>query len=128
MNKVVIVTGGSRGIGAATSLTLAKKGYKIAINYLNDEVAATSVYEQIKKNNGQSILVKADVSKEDGVSSLFKIVNAQFGEVTHLVNNVGILFEKMAFTGISAQRMMKVLETNVLSAFNCAKAFVEQNM
>ncbi|WP_417541960.1 glucose 1-dehydrogenase [Methylophaga thalassica] len=126
MNKTVIITGGSRGIGAATSRVLAKQGYNVCINFINNEAAASQLCDEIKQGGGRAMIFKADVSIEADVESLFGAANAEFGTVTHLVNNVGILFEKTDFTQITAERFMKVMNTNVLSAFLCSKAFVRQ--
>lgn len=128
MNKTVIVTGGSRGIGAATSRILAAQGYKVCINYLRNESAAAGLCDDIRQSGGQAMICKADVSNEGEVEMLFAAVNTSFGTITHLVNNVGILFSKTTFTNISTERFMKVMSTNVLSAFLCSKAFVNQDL
>lgn len=126
MSKVALVTGGSRGIGAATSRLLASQGYRVCINYLNNEEAALSLLDDIRQGGGKALAVKADVSVEAEVDALFQSIQLQWGEVTHLVNNVGILFTKSGVMGISAQRFMTVMQTNVLSAFLCSKAFISQ--
>lgn len=127
MNKIAIITGASRGIGAATALTLAKNGYKVCVNYLKNQDAADRICASINSSGGIAIAYQADVSDELAVESLFTFVNQNLGEVTHLVNNVGILFEKTELVNMSAERFTKVLNTNVLSAFLCSKAFVKQN-
>ena len=127
MSKVALVTGGSRGIGAATCRLLASQGYKVCINYLNNEEAALSLVDDIRQGGGKAMVVKADVSVEAEVDALFQSIQLQWGEVTHLVNNVGILFTKSGIMGISAQRFMTVMQTNVLSAFLCSKAFMSQS-
>ena len=126
MSKVALVTGGSRGIGAATCRLLASQGYKVCINYLNNEEAALSLLDDIRQGGGKALAVKADVSVEAEVDALFQSIQLQWGEVTHLVNNVRILFTKSGVMGISAQRFMTVMQTNVLSAFLCSKAFISQ--
>ncbi|MBT3133534.1 SDR family oxidoreductase [Alteromonas sp. ALT199] len=127
MSKVVIVTGASRGIGAATANLLGNSGYKVCVNYLSDKKAADSVCASIAESGGVAFAHKADVSDEAQVLKMFECVNCQWGEVTHLVNNVGILFTKTELINVSAERFTKVLNTNVLSAFLCSKAFVKQN-
>ncbi len=127
MNKIAIITGASRGIGAATALTLAKNGYKVCVNYLKNSDAADRICASINSSGGIAIAYQADVSDELAVESLFSFVNQNLGEVTHLVNNVGILFEKTELVNMSAERFIKVLNTNVLSAFLCSKIFVKQN-
>lgn len=127
MSKIAIVTGASRGIGAATALTLAKNGYKVCVNYLKNQDAADSICSSVNSLGGAAISYQADVSDEFEVESLFAFVNKNFGEVTHLVNNVGILSEKTELVDMSVERFAKVLNTNVLSAFLCSKAFIKQN-
>lgn len=126
MPKTAIITGGSRGIGAATCQRLAEQGYNVVVNYLNNQSAANQVCQQIKALGGQALIVQADVAREAEVARLFDTAQQQFGAITHLVNNVGILFEKTDLSHISAERFMKVLNANVLSAFLCTKAFVKQ--
>lgn len=127
MAKVVIVTGASRGIGAATAMQLGKQGYCVVVNYLNDQASAKSVAEAIIAAGGNAIISRADVSSEADVKSLFVRANETFGAVTHLVNNVGVLFEKTDLAGISAERFTRVMASNVLSAFLCSREFVQQN-
>ena len=126
MKKVAIITGASRGIGAATAFTLSKKGYHVCINCLKNEKLAKALCTSINTSGGVAITHKADVSEEAEVQSMFNKVNAEFGTVTHLVNNVGVLFTKTPFSDISAERFTTILTTNVLSAFLCAKAFMKQ--
>ncbi|BFT29055.1 glucose 1-dehydrogenase [Alteromonas sp. D210916BOD_24] len=126
MSKIAIITGASRGIGATTALTLARRGYKVCVNYLSNSKAAASVCASVNEIGGIAISFQADVSKEAEVKDLYRYVNTELGTVTHLVNNVGILFTKTDFAQISAERFSKVLNTNVLSAFLCSKEFVTQ--
>lgn len=126
MNKIALVTGASRGIGAATAVKLASKGYKVCINYIRNSKAAASVCDSINELGGTAISFKADVSKEEEVRRLFCYIQTELGEVTHLVNNVGILFTKTDFTHISAERFREVLNANVISAFLCSVEFVKR--
>ncbi|HCY27267.1 MAG TPA: NAD(P)-dependent oxidoreductase [Alteromonas macleodii] len=128
MGKVVIVTGASRGIGAATAKLLGSNDYKVCVNYLSDKNAADRVCASIADNGGVAFAHKADVSDEAQVLDMFEYVREQWGEVTHLVNNVGVLFTKTELINVSAERFTKVLNTNVLSAFLCSKAFVKQSV
>ncbi|MCE6978463.1 SDR family NAD(P)-dependent oxidoreductase, partial [Pseudomonas frederiksbergensis] len=82
MDKVIVITGGSRGIGAATALLAAELGYRICINYQSDEQAAHSVLEQVRALGAQAIAVRADVSIEDEVIGLFHRVDTELGRVT----------------------------------------------
>ena len=127
MSKIAIITGASRGISATTALTLARRGYKVCVNYLSHSKAAASVCASVNEIGGIAISFQADVSKEAEVKDLYRYVNTELGTVTHLVNNVGILFTKTDFAQISAERFSKVLNTNVLSAFLCSKEFVTQS-
>ncbi|HHX8522324.1 TPA: glucose 1-dehydrogenase [Vibrio diabolicus] len=121
MNKVVIVTGASRGIGAATAKKLAEQGYAICVNYRAQSEAAHQVVRDIQANGGKAIAVQADVSDEQQVLNLFDATENALGSVTHLVNNVGILFTQSPLAEISLERFQKVMNTNVNSCFLCCR-------
>ena len=108
-HSVVLVTGGSRGIGAATAKHLAKLGYAVCVNYIANETAAHHVVSDIEKEGGKAIAVQADVSNDDDVIRLFDTLDNTLGPVTHLVNNAGILLPQMRVTDMSAERINKVL-------------------
>ncbi|KFZ38711.1 sugar dehydrogenase [Shewanella mangrovi] len=127
MDKVVIITGASRGIGAASAKLLAQQDYKVCINYLKNDEIAHCLCDEINQTGGRAMVFKADVSQEAEVKAMFSAVKAEFGSITHLVNNVGVLFTKTSCTEISAERFMRVMQANVLSAFLCSKAFIEQH-
>ena len=127
MNKVVIVTGGGRGIGAATSKLLAQQDYKVCVNYLNNSKTANEVVNEIKSNNGNAFAFQADVSQESEVSKLFKATTELFGQVTHLVNNAGILFKQSTLANIEVEHFDKVMNSNVRSCFLCSKEFIKSN-
>lgn len=91
MKKVIVITGSSRGIGAATAKLAAARGYAVCVNYLKDQNAANAVVDEIRANGGQAIAVAADMSSEPEVNHLFNIVDAKLGTPTALVNNAGIL-------------------------------------
>ncbi len=97
MEKIAIVTGGSRGIGAVTSKLLATQGYVVCVNYVNNSVQAEEVVKEILNDGGKAFSFKADVSIESEVESLFSMVNKKYGTVTHLVNNVGFIFSSLSF-------------------------------
>lgn len=126
MNSIVLITGGSRGIGAATAKLLAKQGFSVCINYISNEKAANHVVTEIKKDGGIAIAVQADVSDEQQVSKLFKTIDESLGQLTHLVNNAGILLPQMKVTEMSAMRINKILTTNVTSYFLCAKEAIKR--
>ncbi|WP_299572519.1 SDR family oxidoreductase [uncultured Shewanella sp.] len=121
MNKVVIVTGASRGIGAATAVLLASQGYAVCINYRVQEQAAKQVLQTILEAGGVAIAVAADVSCEADVAELFLKAEAQLGSVTHLVNNAGILKAQSALSKMTTSRFQQVLTTNVMSCFLCCR-------
>lgn len=126
MNKVVIVTGGGRGIGAATSILLATKGYSVCVNYLNRSDDAKHVVAQIKARGGQAFAFAADVSNEAEVVKLFEATEKKLGSITHLVNNAGILFTQSRLTEISLERFNRVITTNISSCFLCCKEAVKR--
>ena len=126
MNKVVIVTGASRGIGAATALLLAQEGYSVCVNYLNCQIQAEALADEIIANGGRAIAYMADASDEDDVKSLFNATRQAFGAVTHLVNNVGVLTRQSTLVDIELDRFNHIMQTNVNSCFLCCKAFIQQ--
>lgn len=121
MSKVVIVTGGSRGIGAATAKLLGAKGYAVCVNYLANRDRANNVVDTIERNGGQAFACQADVSSEADVIRLFDAAEEHFGEVTHLVNNAGILFTQSKLVDIDLERFNQVLNSNVVSCFLCSR-------
>ncbi|EKO3854534.1 SDR family NAD(P)-dependent oxidoreductase [Vibrio harveyi] len=121
MQKVVIITGASRGIGAATAKRLAAQGYSVCVNYRTQTDAATQVVNEIEENGGNAIAIQADVSNEQQVLSLFEQTEQTLGKVTHLVNNVGILFTQSRLTDMSLERFQSVMNANVTSCFLCCR-------
>lgn len=121
MDKVIVITGGGRGIGAATALLAAAQGYRICINYQADEEAAHQVLAQVRALGAQAIAVRADVSIEDEVISLFQRVDNELGRATALVNNAGTVGHKSRVEDMSEFRILKILKTNVLAPMLCAK-------
>jgi len=126
MKPIVLVTGGSRGIGAATSKYLAKQDYAVCVNYLSNESEANKVVSDIIKGGGTAIAVQADVSKEDDVIRLFKTIDNQLGKITHLVNNAGILLPQMRVSEMTAERINKILTTNITSYFLCSREAINR--
>lgn len=121
MKKIVLVTGGSRGIGAAAAKLLAKQGYSVCINFIKNQIEANRVVDEIQSNGGTAIAVQADVLNEDDVISLFNVIDESLGRITHLVNNAGILLPQMRVSEMTAERINKVLTTNVTSYFLCCR-------
>ena len=126
MNKVMIVTGGSRGIGAATARLPAIEGYAVCISYLSNKPAADAVVQDIVKAGSKAIAVAADVAIEADVLRLFERVDAEFGRVTALVNNAGILERHMRVEEMDAGRLSRVFAANVIGSFLCAREAVKR--
>ncbi len=125
-NQVLIVTGGSRGIGAATARLGAGRGYSICVNYIANQAAAESVVQEIQQKGGQAIAVAADVSREEDVLRLFETVDRAFGPVTALVNNAGILEPQMRVEAMTAERLNRIFVTNITSYFLCAREAIRR--
>ncbi|WP_010226547.1 SDR family oxidoreductase [Pseudomonas donghuensis] len=121
MDKVIVITGASRGIGAATARLAARAGYRICINYLTDDEAAQRVLAEVRELGAEAIAVKADVSVEDEIIQLFLRVDAELGPVTALVNNAGTIGQKSRVEEVSEFRLLKLMKTNVVGPMLCAK-------
>lgn len=124
--SVMIVTGGSRGIGAATAMLGAAAGYRICLSYRNDRRAADDVVAAIARAGGQAMAVAADVSVESDVLRLFEDVDRQLGAVDVLVNNAGILETQCRVEAMDAARLSRVLAVNVTGSFLCAREAVRR--
>ncbi|WP_437815937.1 SDR family oxidoreductase [Sorangium sp. So ce1078] len=126
MAGIMIVTGGSRGIGAATALLAASRGYAVAVSYLRDAGAAAGVVDEIRRRGGVALAVAADVSAEEDVVRLFQTVDGALGPVTALVNNAGVLDRQARLEDMTAARVQRILATNVVGAFLCAREAVRR--
>lgn len=122
--SVVLITGGGRGIGAATAELFAKAGYRVAINYLVNTDAALAVKQKIVDLGGEAEIFQGDVTNEQQVEQLFSAVKQHFGQLDVLVNNAGKLAQQMRLDQMSASRISEILTNNVLSYFLCAKQAV----
>ena len=123
-HPVILITGGSRGIGAATAILAAKRGYDVAFTYQSNATAANEVAEKIRSTGRKALMLQADVSVEADVLSVFKQVDAQLGRIDALVNNAGILEKIMRLEQMDAARWQRVLGVNVIGSFLCAKEAV----
>jgi NAD(P)-dependent dehydrogenase (short-subunit alcohol dehydrogenase family) len=123
MNKVLLITGGSRGIGAATALLAAQRGYSVAVNYREDAAAAHKVLAEIRaiSQAAPCMAVQAEVSDEAQVLAMFKQVHANLGPVHYLVNNAGIVDQASAVVDMSVDRWRRMFDVNVLGTFLCAR-------
>jgi NAD(P)-dependent dehydrogenase (short-subunit alcohol dehydrogenase family) len=126
MRKVLLVTGGSRGIGAATSILAAQKGWAVAVNYTSNAQAADDVVAQIKKAGGEAMSVQADVANEAQVLSMFEKVRANFGPLQGLVNNAGVVDVSAKLDQMSMDRWRRMFDINVLGSMLCAREAIRQ--
>jgi NAD(P)-dependent dehydrogenase (short-subunit alcohol dehydrogenase family) len=126
LSKTVLITGASRGIGAATALLAAIEGYAVAVNYTSNSLAADDVVRQIRALGGQAMAVQADVAIEKQVLAMFKKVDAKFGRLTALVNNAGVVDQTSRVDDMSYERIKRMFEINVFGSFLCAREAVKR--
>jgi NAD(P)-dependent dehydrogenase (short-subunit alcohol dehydrogenase family) len=124
--KVVIVTGGGRGIGAATAIAAARQGYDVCVGYQYRREAADAVAASCAAEGVRALVVAADVSVEADVVRLFSTVDDQLGPVAGLVNNAGIVDRQTRVADMDAARVDRMLRVNVLSAFLCSREAVRR--
>ncbi|HEX9583206.1 MAG TPA: SDR family NAD(P)-dependent oxidoreductase, partial [Gammaproteobacteria bacterium] len=123
---VAVITGASRGIGAATARLAAARGYAVAINYRTNGGAAEKVVGDIEAAGGRAVSIQADVSEEQDVLRLFETVDRSLGTVTALVNNAGILETQMRVADMTAERLNRVFRINVTGSFLCAREAIRR--
>lgn len=121
---VVLVTGASRGIGAATALLAGTFGYAVGVNYRQDKRAANAVVRQIEKVGGRAVAIQADIAHEREVTAMFEACAGELGRPTGLVNNAGVLERQSVFAEMEIDRIRRVFETNVFGAMLCAREAV----
>jgi len=126
MDPVVLITGASRGIGAATARLAAKRGWAVCVNYLKNRDAAEAVVADVEKAGGRAVAVAADVASEADIVRLFKQCDQALGPVTALVNNTGILERQIRVENIDSARLNRILTTNVTGSFICAREAVRR--
>ena len=126
MNPVILVTGGSRGIGAATALRAAREGFAVAVNYSANALAADTVVRQIVADGGMAMAVQADVAVEAQVLAMFEAVDARFGRLSALVNNAGVVDVAARVDQMGAERIRRMFDINVLGTFMCAREAIKR--
>jgi NAD(P)-dependent dehydrogenase (short-subunit alcohol dehydrogenase family) len=126
LSKVVLITGGSRGIGAAAALLAARQGFAVAVNYASNSMAAEAVVRQIREAGGQALSVQADVAKEREVLAMFETVDAKLGRLNALVNNAGVVDQTTRVDSITLERLQRMFEINVFGSFLCAREAVKR--
>ncbi len=123
---VMIVTGGGRGIGAATSRLAAKRGYAVCVNYLSDRASAETVVRDIRSDGGSAIAVPGDVASEKDVVHLFGECDRSLGALSALVNNAGIVATPSRVETMDAERLQRMFSVNVVGAFLCAREAIKR--
>lgn len=126
LTQVVVITGASRGIGAATAHLAAERGYAVCVNYRRQQAAAEQVVAAIENLGGRAIAIAADVASEPEVIRLFEAVDQQLGPVTALVNNAGILEPQMRVEQMDAGRLHRTFSTNITGSFLCAREAIKR--
>ena len=126
MKKIVLVTGASRGIGAATALLAAQRGYAVVVNYARDAAAADRVVSQIQAGGGQALAMQADVANESEVMAMFARIDSELGRLDALVNNAGVVDMAQRVDEMSVARLRRMFDINVIGSFVCAREAVKR--
>lgn len=126
MEKVLLVTGGSRGIGAATCKLAAQQGWAVAVNYSANSLAADEVVRSIRSQGGHAMAVQADVADEDQVLRMFEQIDAKLGHLTGLVNNAGVVDVTARVQDQSVERWRRMFDINVMGSMLCAREAVRR--
>ena len=126
MPQIMIVTGGSRGLGAATARLAAKRGFDVCVNYLGNAEGAEAAVRDVEAAGRRAIAVQADVAREDEVERLFETVDRELGTVTALINNAGMTGPSSRLDAVEAETLKRVLDVNVLAVMLCSRAAVQR--
>jgi NAD(P)-dependent dehydrogenase (short-subunit alcohol dehydrogenase family) len=124
--NVLLITGGSRGIGAATARLAARRGWSVAVNYRENREAAERVVREIRDGGGSAVSVQADVGDESAVVRMFETVESEQGRLRGLVNNAGTVEQQMRLDAMTAGRLARTFAINVIGAFVCAREAVKR--
>jgi NAD(P)-dependent dehydrogenase (short-subunit alcohol dehydrogenase family) len=124
--KVAIVTGASRGIGAATARLLGSEGYLVVVNYRNQTQAADRVVNEIQRDGGDAFAIRADISQESDIMEMFQRVDDRWGRLDALVNNAGILETQCRVEDLTLARLERVMKVNVIGSFLCCREAVKR--
>lgn len=124
--RTLLVTGGSRGIGAAVCLLAARAGYRVAVNYASNEIAAGALVAEIKAGGGEAFAVRGDVGNEADVTAMFEAVDKTFGRLDAFVNNAGVVDRKARVDEMSVERLERMLRINVIGSILCAREAVRR--
>jgi NAD(P)-dependent dehydrogenase (short-subunit alcohol dehydrogenase family) len=125
-NKVILITGASRGIGAATAIAAAEQGWRVCINYRNRQTEAEALVDRINSAGGTANCFAADVGQQDQVQALFQFVENSFGRLDALVNNAGIIDRKASIQDMDQQRLERMFQINIVGSFLCAGEAVKR--
>jgi NAD(P)-dependent dehydrogenase (short-subunit alcohol dehydrogenase family) len=123
---VAVITGASRGIGRATALLAAERGYDVCVNYVRDRAAADEVVSAIERIGRRAVAIAADVGREPDVERMFADVDRQLGRIDALVNNAGVLEQQMRVSEMTADRLARVFGVNVIGPFLCSREAVRR--
>lgn len=126
MNRILLVTGGSRGIGAATACLAAQRGWDVAVNFTRDAAAAQSVVDQVRAAGRRGIAVQADVADEAAVVAMFDVVDRELGPLAGLVNNAGIVDVASRVDAMNSARLQRMFAVNVIGSMLCAREAVRR--
>ena len=126
MTRVALVTGGSRGIGAACALRLGRDGYQVAVNYVQNRDAAEDIVAQISRMGQRAVALQADIAEETQVENLFRQLDEALGPLSALVNNAGILLPQTRVEAVTARRINALFKTNVTGTFLCIREAIKR--
>ena len=126
MSKTLLITGGSRGIGAAAALLAARRGWDVAVNYTRDAAAAQRVAAQVRALGRRALVIQADVADEAQVLAMYALVDREFGTLGGLVNNAGVVDMPARVDEMSVQRLMRMFAINLTGSFLCAREAVKR--